>query len=739
MSHKEKKVKRIVINASNTKKINNDHNKNGNNQSNPNQNFPTHLRLPLSQQQMETSSYRLSRVRNDDFSNRFVENEIKESFCFSFFRDNPDMLDTRPPSVKLFEYYEKLGIPIDTIRAQNKGYQKNGKIKVNSDDIIKFNNDVKYSHSDNFSLISYPFDLPTNFTRKEKIQLLSQMIPLELIVHGKDSFELLRAHIMIAYYYNTTRKPQPAIRHLNEARKIQGKVTDTSNSKNSSKLSPSTISKSSRMSRKTSPSSIKSQKKIISRQHEYNQKESVSSDDFYQNKEIEKEIDDEISIEFSNAYLMLAMNNSTSSSSKSIYIKNAIISLSRFVDQSENNNDNSQHLNDHLILRKDLAYARLLFVQKKYEESAKIYENILFNNTNSSNNENESKTSKNDRNDLYNHQIKNDQKIINEAVKLDELIESADLKIEAAENINMIIKNQFNIIKEKRRKIRSSRDFDDINYEDLIDDIDYALDLYYEARDSYEEAGLDENFEECENIIQKLEKEKEEVYSILDQLQIHQIQEEEEEEEKSGKNKKGQIAENTVEVNFESSSSLDEKENQEELNKNKIEVDLSKSGSKVENSKLDVKSLVTLLGTKGNQNASSTFQGDNEYGSDENEDETNANINQNETNEINKNDETDEINKNDEIGIKNQENDTESSKIVTNIDESNKSLENNSLNQNEGNNKIENDFEDPLNKDDLKNTISNMTNSLINKDDKEKSSEIQQITNDNVDDIFSDN
>ena len=419
MSNRVKKVKHIVINASNIKKIKNDHNKNDNNNQPSNNNPPTNTRLPLTQQQMETSSYRLSLVRNNAINNRFVETEIKESFCTSFFRDNPEMLDTRPPSIKLYEYYEKLGLYIDNNSVQSKAtYQKNRKVKINSDDIIKFNNDVKYSHSDNFSLMSYQRYVHTNF-------------------------------------YNRMRKPHPAIRHLNEAQKIQEKILNISNPRNPSKYSPSSIEKSSRTSRKASPSSIRSKRRSIYKHQEYDQQLSVKADGYHLNEEAEKEIDDEISIEFSNAYLMLAMDDSTSSSAKSKYTKNAIISLSKFIEESDNTNSESN--NDHLKLRKDLAQARLLYVQKKFEESARYYENVLFSITNTSTNENESKTSKSDKKSSYDIQFKDENKGLNEAVKLDELEETADLKIEAAENIKMIIKGQFNAIKEKEKMLKIAK------------------------------------------------------------------------------------------------------------------------------------------------------------------------------------------------------------------------------------------------------------------------------------------
>lgn len=668
MSSREKKVKRIVISASNIKKSNNDDLKNNcNNKQIARESGNTNTQSHFTVQQMQTSRYRLSRVRNNLSNNRAIESEFKETFCSKYFKNNPDMLDTRPPSIKLIEYYEKLGINDDKRISQDRTViSENIKFKINNDEICKFDIREKHNNQDNisFSCTSLSSDFSSSFTRKEKIQLLSQMLPLETMVHGINSFENLRAHVLLAHFYNRTNKPQPAIRHLNEAQKIQLKIFKVSKQDDLTVLSPTAPSRSSKTSRKTSPSSIRSRKRSPNKQQECDSQFSNQIGFFNLTEEQENDVDDEISIEYANAHLMIAMDHSTPASSRSKHIQDATINLSRFNDQLINNQDNVSQKNDHLIYQKNLAKARLLFLQKKFDDSAKYFDSVLTNIdnlSNSNNPENESKSSKS---------YQKEKKIIlNEAVKLDELEESAGIKIEAAENIKMIIRSQMNIIKATGRTIKTSTDEND-RYENLLDDIDYALDLYCEARDAYYDIGLDDEEEDCIEQIRQLEKDKNEVYRILDQEQEERqkkLRQEEEEEDKldnekiNKSNKNDQSVENTIEVNFGSSDSLEEKENQIAKNlieNNKPTIDNNPDEATKENNdeikneknlnenskddnelnygenlnetgelnKLDVGALTPLIESNKKESelpsSSQLIQNENEYGSDENEDQT---------------------------------------------------------------------------------------------------------------------
>lgn len=385
MNSQDKKVKRTVITAKNTKTSKED----GNHDQNTNKN-----KTYFTQKQIESSIYRLSRVKNNIGSNRTFEKEIQEPFSSSFFRDHPEMLDMRTPSEKLTEYYSK------------------------------FNQNTESSNQKN------------KLTKIEQIKLLSQIIILEEMVHGINSFDVLKVHVMLASLYNRTHKPEPAKRHLENAKQIQQELQQ-----------------------------IEMAESKLSKNHQISNQKSESN----YTKEDERAIIDEIAIEYANSILLITKSKSGNATKN---LTNVILSLSSF--------DETSNLEDWLIGRKNLAQARLLFLQQKFEESFKAYEKVL---------------------SIYSKNVKITRRPKKDH-EIEQIEEFADLKLESAENLSMIIQRQMNI---------HFQSLDAIN--ELINQINYGLDYYSEIYHMYSTINFEDQQDKTTSFIRKLE-------GYLDELEI---------------------------------------------------------------------------------------------------------------------------------------------------------------------------------------------------------------------------
>ena len=135
---------------------------------NANQSSPT---KKLSQKDMHSSCFRLSRVPEKYKSNRIVQQEEQQPFVQKYFGANPDQLDTRTPEEKLQSIEEQLE--------------------------------------------------DENLENKERFRLMAQKRQLNLFVHGEDSEEMMRTEKDLGMYYNQNKRPQSAFRHLSKAYQLE--------------------------------------------------------------------------------------------------------------------------------------------------------------------------------------------------------------------------------------------------------------------------------------------------------------------------------------------------------------------------------------------------------------------------------------------------------------------------------------------------------------------------------------
>ena len=67
----------------------------------------------ISQKEIDSAAHRLSRLPDKFNANRAVQAEKQEPYCVSFFRNNPEAVDLRPPAEKLQELEEKAEIDLE--------------------------------------------------------------------------------------------------------------------------------------------------------------------------------------------------------------------------------------------------------------------------------------------------------------------------------------------------------------------------------------------------------------------------------------------------------------------------------------------------------------------------------------------------------------------------------------------------------------------------------------------------
>ena len=125
-------------------------------------------RRVISQEEVDSSAHRLSRVPDRFGMFRSLEVESQESFCSGFFKSNPGALDMRSPAQKLKELQEKLK---------------------------KCNKETRFP-------------------------ILMQIKSVQYMMHSEDSVESLRAHVELGKYYNDIHKPPSAIRHFEKAKQL---------------------------------------------------------------------------------------------------------------------------------------------------------------------------------------------------------------------------------------------------------------------------------------------------------------------------------------------------------------------------------------------------------------------------------------------------------------------------------------------------------------------------------------
>ena len=125
--------------------------------------------------------------RDGEFSSRktarFTDNYIqpsnekkKEPYCVTYFKNNPDSMDTRTPSEKLKELNERLDADL-------------------MGDI--------------------------NLEPYEKFKTLTQIKSITYMINGENSSEMLRAYAHLGYFYNDNNRPQSAIRILEKAHNLE--------------------------------------------------------------------------------------------------------------------------------------------------------------------------------------------------------------------------------------------------------------------------------------------------------------------------------------------------------------------------------------------------------------------------------------------------------------------------------------------------------------------------------------
>jgi hypothetical protein len=122
----------------------------------------------LRQQEVDSSCHRLSRVP-EKHTNRAVENEKQESFAAKIFKNQQDR-DNTPPDQKLIRLQEQLDGELEN---------------------------------------------------PERFACLIQQKAIRYIIYGENSDEALQSHASIGIFYNQTRRPASAIRHLTKAHKLE--------------------------------------------------------------------------------------------------------------------------------------------------------------------------------------------------------------------------------------------------------------------------------------------------------------------------------------------------------------------------------------------------------------------------------------------------------------------------------------------------------------------------------------
>ena len=129
--------------------------------------------LRLNRKDLDSSVYRLSRVREQYKANKAVRNEKNDSFVLTYYKQKPDELDTRSPEEKLADIQERLS----------------------GDDV----------------------------PQEERHRLLAQQKQLCYFAHGEESAEMLKCEKELGLYYNRNHRPASAVRHLSNARNLEKK------------------------------------------------------------------------------------------------------------------------------------------------------------------------------------------------------------------------------------------------------------------------------------------------------------------------------------------------------------------------------------------------------------------------------------------------------------------------------------------------------------------------------------
>lgn len=134
----------------------------------------------LTQRDMDSSCHRLSRVPQKFSTSKAIQSEKSEPFAVSYFKNNPEAAsDIRPPDEKLQEI----------------------ELALNNDDLEP----------------------------SEKFSLLVQQKALRFISFGENSPDACRSMIAIGQFYNQQKRPESAIRHLEQAKKLEKTCEITEN------------------------------------------------------------------------------------------------------------------------------------------------------------------------------------------------------------------------------------------------------------------------------------------------------------------------------------------------------------------------------------------------------------------------------------------------------------------------------------------------------------------------------
>ncbi|EAX92760.1 hypothetical protein TVAG_373590 [Trichomonas vaginalis G3] len=131
----------------------------------------------INQRELDSSSYRLSRVPQKFTSTKMNKGIPPQSFVDQYYSNNPNaQVDTRTPKEKLEDLKAKLG--------------------------------EENEESD----------------PQEKLDLIVQQKTLSSLVYGETSVETIRSLIAMGAFYNTQYLPESAMRHLKKAKGITGSV-----------------------------------------------------------------------------------------------------------------------------------------------------------------------------------------------------------------------------------------------------------------------------------------------------------------------------------------------------------------------------------------------------------------------------------------------------------------------------------------------------------------------------------